>query len=42
MGYSRKNPNRGEVSGYGIFRGIKEIACGISRGQLKMTWNFQG
>ena len=42
MGYSRKNPNRGEVSGYGISRGIKEIACGISRGQLKMTWNFQG
>ena len=28
--------------GYGIFRGIKEIACGISRSYLKMKWNFQG
>ena len=33
MGYSRKNQNReGESWGYGTFRGIKEIACGISRG----------
>ena len=28
--------------GYGISRGIKEIACGSSRGQLKTKWNFQG
>ena len=41
MGYSRKNPNR-EGWGYGISRGIKEIACGISRDQLKTKWNFQG
>ena len=29
--------------GYGISRGIKEIACGFSSGdQEKITWNFQG
>ena len=29
--------------GYGISRGIKEIACGIFRGdQEKIMWNFQG
>ena len=33
MGYSsRKNPNREGGWGYGFSRGIKEIACGISRG----------
>ena len=31
MGYSRNNPNSG-AWGYGIPRGIKEIACGIFRG----------
>ena len=31
------------IWGYGISRGIKEIACGISRGdQEKIMWNFQG
>ena len=28
--------------GFGISMGIKEIACGISRGQLKTKWTFQG
>ena len=29
--------------GYGISRGIEEIASGISRGdQEKIMWNFQG
>ena len=29
--------------GYGISRGIKEIACGISRAdQGNIMWNFQG
>ena len=32
----------GEGWGYGISRDIKEIACGISRGQLKTKWNFLG
>ena len=41
MGYSRKKETGGGW-GYGISRGIKEIACGISRGYLKMKWNFQG
>ena len=31
MAYFRKSPNRGGW-GYGISRGIKEIACGISKG----------
>ena len=26
---------------YAISRGIKEIACGISRGSLKTKWNFK-
>ena len=36
----QKNKQAG-VWGYRISRGIKEIACGISRGWLKMKWNFQ-
>ena len=44
MGYSRKNPNRGERGGggagglrigNGISRGTEESACENSRGQLK-------
>ena len=48
LGCSRKKPNRGGgvwiwIWGYGISRGIEEIACGISRGdQEKIMWNFQG
>ena len=42
MGYSRKNPKQGGW-GYGISWGIKEIACGISRGdQEKIMRNFHG
>ena len=42
LGYSRKNPNRGG-GGYGISRGIKEIARGISGvDQEKIMSNFHG
>ena len=41
MGYSWKIQT-GDW-GYGISRGIKEIACGICKGSLKIKeWNFQG
>ena len=47
MGYSKKNPNRGGGGGGGVedmefAKGIKEIACGISRGLFKTKWDLQG
>ena len=42
MGYSRKNPNIGRKGGHRISKGIKETACGSSKGKLKKKWNFQG
>ena len=45
MGYSRKKFKQGVGGrgwGYGVSSGIKEIACGIPRDQLKTKWNFQG
>ena len=44
MGSSRRKPTRVRGGGgYGISRGIREIAKGISKGnQEKIMWNFKG